>query len=170
MTPSNVVTGLSVPQYDCRSCACRFHTHLSYSVSDVWTRQYYYFWGRSCLCPSWDARRPYWEWLLEYLGQRRSPVSRSWCLSAKYCCRSPKDTAPAPSSYWQTCTRIFVQVQICIPIGHCTIPWSWYWLWFPDLGFWSASHYLCTSWAHIFELPVLHYQKIMVINYYLFCW
>ena len=87
--------------------------------------------------------------LLAYLGQGRSMVSRSWWLSDSYRCKLPQNIAPDTSSYWQTFPSLLVQDRSCSLIGQYTIPWSCSRLRVPDLGFCSASSYLCTSWSWI---------------------
>ena len=140
ISPSPVVSSLSDPQQDYRSCVCCFHTHNFSSVYDGWSHQCYYFWGRSSLRPSWDAMSPCQGWLLAYMGQGRFPVYRSWWMIHSYHCRLPQDTAPYPSSSCQTFPRLSLQYQRYNPLGHCTNPWSLSQIQVPELGFWSTSY------------------------------
>ena len=127
--PLSVVTQVRFGYYLFSTwCACLIHTHPSSTVSDTWTHPYSSFWGRSSLCPSWDAWCPCQGLLLAYLCQVRWPVSWSWLLVKIYCCRSPQGTAPDPSLSWITCTRLLSQGQIYNLLGHCTDPWSWSWI------------------------------------------
>ena len=164
MPPSPVVYRLSDPHLYCRSCAFRFHTHIYSSVYDWWPHQYYYFRGMFSLHHSWYYRWSCIGLLLAYPVRVRLLFSWSLWIARIYRCRSRQGTAPDPSYSWRTCPRFSVQDRRCIPLSHCTGPWSFHRIIFMYLGFWSASSYLWTSWNWI---PVPWFFQLSQSTHYL---